>query len=241
MRFYFIRHGQSENNFLWDDTGSSKGRSEDPDLTENGHRQARLLAQFISREDSSYIPNEKNSEFRREVFQFSHLYTSLMLRSVRTGIYLSEVLNLPLFGWPELHECGGIYLDDEETATQVGLPGKTRSFFNSNFPNLSLPDSVTEAGWWNRPFEEEQDRALRAQLVLKTLLEKHGNTDDHVAVVSHGAFYNELVKIIVGVSVPDNWFLMHNTAISRFDFWGENGVTVVYHNRTDHLPNDLIT
>ena len=47
MQFYFIRHGQSENNALWERTGSSEGRSEDPELTALGHRQAKRLAQFL--------------------------------------------------------------------------------------------------------------------------------------------------------------------------------------------------
>ena len=39
MQFYFIRHGQSTNNALWETTRSNKGRSEDPELSELGHLQ----------------------------------------------------------------------------------------------------------------------------------------------------------------------------------------------------------
>jgi hypothetical protein len=42
MHLFFIRHGQSANNHLWEQTGSNRGRSEDPELTETGPA-ARLL------------------------------------------------------------------------------------------------------------------------------------------------------------------------------------------------------
>ena len=42
MQFYFIRHAQSSNNHLWDQTGSNRGRSEDAPLTPLGL----LAAQF---------------------------------------------------------------------------------------------------------------------------------------------------------------------------------------------------
>jgi broad specificity phosphatase PhoE len=35
MQLYYIRHAQSENNDLWDRTGSDQGRSEDPKLDRN--------------------------------------------------------------------------------------------------------------------------------------------------------------------------------------------------------------
>ncbi|MCA1554236.1 MAG: histidine phosphatase family protein, partial [Chloroflexi bacterium] len=49
MQLYFIRHAQSLNNHLWDQTGDSTGRSEDPELTPTGWKQAELLAAFVSR------------------------------------------------------------------------------------------------------------------------------------------------------------------------------------------------
>jgi broad specificity phosphatase PhoE len=46
MQLYFIRHGQSANNRLWDTTSSDEGRVEDPELTDAGQQQAKLVAQF---------------------------------------------------------------------------------------------------------------------------------------------------------------------------------------------------
>jgi broad specificity phosphatase PhoE len=45
-----------------------------------------------------------------------------------------------------------------------------------------------EEGWWNRPFEAELHRPERARRVLVELLQRHGGSNDRVAMVSHGAF-----------------------------------------------------
>jgi 2,3-bisphosphoglycerate-dependent phosphoglycerate mutase len=240
MQFYFIRHGQSENNLLWEETGASIGRSEDPELTETGFKQAQFLARFLVEKNRQQI-EYRNQEVTRDQFQFTHLYTSLMVRSVKTATILSEALHIPVHAWPEFHECGGIYRDDEGTKKQVGLPGKTRSYYAQYYQNLHLPENLTEDGWYNRPYESELDRPLRARQVLDTLLERHGNTDDRVAVVSHGGFYNEFIRVLFQLSNSKSWFLMNNTAVSRFDFWADGSVNLLYHNRTDHLEQSYIT
>jgi 2,3-bisphosphoglycerate-dependent phosphoglycerate mutase len=240
MRLYFIRHGQSVNNALWDETGASSGRDEDPELTEIGHKQAGLLADFIAKKDTEARADGKNGEPKRDSFRFTHLYTSLMVRSVATASHLSRALNLPLLAWPEIHECGGIYLDGEE-GEQIGLPGKSPAYFAQHYSHLILPDTVKEPGWWNRPFEADEARPLRAQQVLETLLERHGKPEDRVAIVSHGAFYMELMRVMFKIGEPRCWYMMYNTAISRFDFHEDGEITLSYHNRTDHLPEGLIT
>ena len=240
MQLYFIRHGQSENNALWDETGSSQGRSEDPELTKIGHEQAKCLAEFILRKDTEARADGANGLPKRDYFGFTHLYTSLMVRSVATGTYISKALGLPLTAWVEIHECGGIY-DEDDPHNRQGLPGKPRSYFVENYSHLVLPDTVTEEGWWNRPFETHEELPLRAQRVLDTLLERHGKSEDRVALVSHGAFYMELLRLLFKIGEERCWFVMNNTAVSRFDFRDDGEVALIYHNRTDHLPERLIT
>lgn len=243
MRLYFIRHGQSENNALWEQFGSEKGRRIDPELTETGHEQAKLLAEFIAKKDAEARADGKNGEPKRDSFGFTHLYTSLMVRAVATASHVARATELPLLAWPEIHETGGIFEEDEEEHNRIGRPGKTRSYFQEKYSHLVLPETVTDEGWWNRPFEEYEARPLRAQQVLATLLERHGGTDDRVAIVSHGGFYMELMRVIFNIEQDSSWFLMWNTAVSRIDFRNEaeRGPRLVYHNRTDHLPEWLIT
>jgi 2,3-bisphosphoglycerate-dependent phosphoglycerate mutase len=238
MQLYFIRHGQSENNLLYTETGSSEARSEDPELTELGRQQAKLLAQHIRRRDS--VATMPNGKPRVAEFGFTHLYTSLMVRAVATANIIAEELNLPLLAWEDLHEAGGIYRSDPESAAHIGLPGRTREYFERNYPALILPSWFGQAGWWNKPREEYDAVSLRAARWLRELQLRHGSTQDHVAVVSHGGFYNVLLRTIFEIGKEDYWFALNNAAITRIDF-NATEVGLVYHNRVDFLPPDLVT
>jgi len=239
MQLYFIRHGQSENNALWLNTGSHIGRCEDPGLTAVGQQQADILAQFLRRADSTLQPPFDIQNVAG--FGITHLYSSLMVRAVATGTVLASALDLPLAAWEDLHECGGIYLKDEEIDEPIGLPGRNRAYFETHYPDLVLPDSLGEAGWWNRPFEEPELRLSRAQRFLGDLIERHGHTNDRVAVVSHGGSYNYLLAAILNVPGREGYrFAINNAAISRIDFHDEN-IWLNYLNRVDFLPKELIT
>jgi 2,3-bisphosphoglycerate-dependent phosphoglycerate mutase len=238
MQFYFIRHGQSANNHLYDTTGSSVGRSEDPELTEVGRRQAEILARFLKQSDSAF--QQPPDRMNRGGFGITHLYTSLMVRAVATASIIGRELNLAPIAWEELHEGGGIYLDDPETGAKIGLPGKTRAYFAAQYPELILPATFNDAGWWNRPFEEYAQMLPRAERFLNDLLARHGNTEDRVAVVSHGGFYNTLMQTIFRIGRAGMWFNINNAAITRIDFTAEETV-LAYLNRVDFLPKELIT
>lgn len=227
MRFYYIRHGQSQNNVLWEQTGSSKGRSIDAELTPLGRQQAETLGQFL---------HSQNGEFG-----ITHLYTSLMVRAVTTGTIVAQALGLPLAAWEDLHETGGIYVEDEQTGQCIGQPGNNRAYFEAHYPHLVLPEALDEAGWWNRPFEEREQRQARAQRFLRDLLERHGSGDDRVAVISHGAFYNYFLSALLDWPRKEGyWFLLNNAAITRIDLHDDR-VVLVYLNRFEFLARELVT
>jgi 2,3-bisphosphoglycerate-dependent phosphoglycerate mutase len=240
MQFYFVRHGQSANNALYDRTGASTGRSHDPELTEIGWRQAECVAKFLAQSDPTVVITGRDPQ-NLAGFGITHLYCSLMVRAVGTGSAISEALGLPLHAWEDLHEEGGIYLDDAGTGQKVGKPGHNRAYFEANYPRLVLPQHMGDAGWWNRPYEEDDERPVRASRFLAELLARHGGTDHRVALVSHGGFYNHILAQVLGLLHPErHWFVLNNTAITRLDF-GETAVDVVYMNRVDHLPRELIS
>lgn len=241
MQLYFIRHGQSENNLLWTRTASSEGRSVDPDLTPFGQRQAELLAQFLAQGDPTAVNFPPYDPQNIGGFGITHLYCSLMLRAVATGTIVAQTLDLPLVAWEEVHEEGGIHQQDKETGEHIGLPGKNRAYFETQYPSLVLPESLGEEGWWNRPFEAYEERPLRARRFLRDFLAKHSGTEDRVAIVSHGGFYNQLLRAIL--DLPDErtcWFALNNAAITRVDFGDEEAV-FTYLNRVDYLPRKLVT
>lgn len=226
MQLYYIRHAQSANNHLYATTGASIGRSHDPELTELGERQAERLAQFIRDQD----------------FGLTHVYCSLMIRAIETGTRITRATGVPLVAWEDIHETGGIYLDDAATGERIGQAGNTRAYLAARFPQLVLPDALGEAGWWNfRPFEERALRPARAARVLNDLLARHGGTNDRVAMVSHGGFYNYILAAILKMEDREGyWFGCNNVSISRIDFNPE-GIEVTYLNRVDFLPAEMVS
>ncbi len=227
MDLFFIRHGQSSNNDLFQKTGGRVGRMSDPELTELGKVQANRLADFVRN--------------RKEEFGFTHLYSSLMTRAIQTSIPLAEGLSMPIVGHLDLHESGGVYLEDEVDSKLIGQPGKTRKELQSLYPHLQLPDKLDGSGWWNRDFEVSEARPIRARRVAEWLTKTHGGTNDRVVIVSHYGFFNHLVWALIGFERPQGaWFVMNNTAVSRFEY-SEEGISTHYLNRVDHLQPELIT
>jgi 2,3-bisphosphoglycerate-dependent phosphoglycerate mutase len=240
MQLYFIRHAQSTNNALYDRTGSWAGRNEDPILTPIGMDQAERLAQFLS--TGTPDPDSNGSDPQnRSGFGITYIYTSLMLRATITASVIARRLGLPIHGCEDLHENGGVYLEDIQTHELVGQPGGTQAFFKTNFPELVIPGTGFENGWWNRPFEQPAASWLRANRVVNSLREKHGKGDDRVALISHAGFYNSFLWAMLGVQEdPHYWFVLNNTAMTRVDFTSD-GIHLVYLNRADHLSADLVT
>jgi len=247
MQLYFIRHAQSENNAHWGDENYQE--SNDPELTQIAHSQVDHLARFLGEHQNLDKKSDWNSQ-NRHGFGLTHIFTSLMVRAVGTALPVAKSTGLRLVSWPEIHETGGIFsrIPKDEMA---GLPGKPRSYFAEHFPSLVLPDWLDESGWWNRPFEERDARQPRGVEVWKTLLEQHGdqpNRSEHrVAIVSHGGFFNYLLAAALGIelrAIDEHkhayWFLMINCGITRIDF-RDGQVLLAYLNRTDFLPDHLIT
>jgi 2,3-bisphosphoglycerate-dependent phosphoglycerate mutase len=240
MQLYYIRHGQSGNNLLWERTGSNAGRSVDPELSHLGQQQATLLADFIKSRGKGI--EKRDIDFQNVAgFNLTHIYTSLMIRAISTAQPIARELGLPLVAWKDLHETGGIYQENKETGEFTGMPGKNRAYFDGFYPNLILPTDLGPEGWWNRPHETPEERFPRAKRVLAELLRRHGGTEDRVALVSHGGFYQYFLGAVLGLpEIKNNWFAFSNTGISRIDF-NPPVITIVYLNRVEFLPPSLIT
>lgn len=228
MEFYFIRHGQSQNNANWNNPEYKE--SPDPALTEIGHEQARLLAEFLKKHQAIDTSPDWNIQ-NRHGFGLTHIYTSLMERAAFTAAPIAQALDIPLIAWKEIHEEGGIFSRGDKSNI-IGLSGRPRSFFMENFHTLTLPDDLDETGWWNRPFEAEGERQPRADQVLADLLARHrdreGQPQDRVALVSHGGFFMRLICAMLKLPWRQaahglkSWFVLNNCSISRFDIYGED-------------------
>lgn len=235
MNVFFIRHAQSMNNLLWDQTKTNDFRDEDPVLSPIGEKQVTHLVDHLA------SPASHSRGGGRAGYNLSHLYCSLMVRAILTAQPIAEQLGLPLVGLDTVCEVGGIHLFNPETGVDEGLPGKPRSYFQKHFPKLSLPEYVDERGWWNRSYETRAEGLQRAKKFANWLREKHGHSDDRVAIISHGDFFVRLMMTLLKTHQTSGiWFLMNNTGMTRIHF-GEEEVSIRYQNRCEHLPPDLIT
>lgn len=248
MQLYYIRHAQSENNALYLQTGNEGSRHQDPEITEIGRQQAQCLADFLAQPGKAPAQDPDDLQ-NRSGFQFTHLYCSLMVRSIQTASLIAQRMSLPLVALNNLHEGGGIFLQDKTSGENVGQPGNDRAYFAQNFPDLALPE-IDETGWWNRPFETREERVQRASMLLDEILARHDCSEDKIALVSHGGFYNYFLGAILKLPPPlqvgeenpraRTWLSLNNVAITRVDFI-DHEVRLVYHNRLDFLPPNLVT
>lgn len=243
LQLYFIRHGQSTNNSIFDETGHEHylfHRSLDPDLTSIGLEQAQLTAKVMAKPASLEGHDPQN----RKGYGITHLYCSLMMRAIRTGLPISRKTDIPLVAWPEIHETGGVFdveIQEDGEPSFIGKPGQGRSFYEEKFPELVLPDGLTEEGWWNREKEPREESFERARRIITQLMEKHGGTQDRVAIVTHGGIFARIISSLLDVGAEKYWFLMNNCAISRLDMDEDGRFTLMYINNVDHLTDDLIT
>jgi 2,3-bisphosphoglycerate-dependent phosphoglycerate mutase len=182
MRFYFIRHAESENN------ARAKGAPRIPDapLTERGRQQASHTANFLVQKPDPFTSWEDSSE-RLNSHGVTRLISSPTWRTLETAAPIADACGLKIEVWQDLYELGGTYTKEGEKF--IGLPGKTRSEIMATFPSCVLPESITDVGWYNREYETWDAGLRRAQRVvakLRELMPSH----DVVAIVTHQVFFN---------------------------------------------------
>jgi len=242
LELYFIRHGQSTNNVIMDENGREDyliERSTDPHLTSKGEVQAHLVGKALAQPLTGQDFDPQN----RMGYGLTHLYCSLMVRAVRTGLAISQTTFLPLVAWPELHETGGLFdveiVDGEPVF--IGQTGPGRSYFKSQFPELVIPHDLPESGWYNREKEPREQYLVRAQQIIDRLIREHGGKDHRVGIVMHGGIFARILTAFLKIKAEHYWFLMNNCGISRVDISSEGQLMVEYVNKVEHLPDHLVT
>jgi 2,3-bisphosphoglycerate-dependent phosphoglycerate mutase len=252
MQLYFIRHGQSTNNAIWQETQyNMDGRVADPPLTEKGFRQAELTGELLSYKPEPQPGEDVNAwdPQNRKGYHLTHLYCSLMGRAVQTGTIIAQKTGLPLVGLADVHEIGGIYHD----TTVDGVPnievmhGLTPVELDERYPDLTLHKPIPEHGWWVGGKEELAKRPERAKRVIQFLKDHHSGTDDRVGIVTHGSFSAYVFRLMLNLNlapnidfITRNGFVSNNCGITRFDQYGQD-LAMFYYNHVDHLPDDLVT
>ena len=245
MKLYIIRHGQSTNNAIED----QRDRVKDPALTGLGQSQAENVAEHLATGfDPEYFVGasvEATSADNRHHYNIKQLYCSAMYRTLLTAKPIGQMLGLKPEVWLDIHEVGGIFLEQGDGRGPVGYPGKNRSQILAEFPDYILPAEITDDGWW-RPEQGREDYPTcqgRALKVAYTLRQWAADGEDgEIAMVSHGGFVDSLLKALTNQLPGRHLFYHHyNTGITRVDFRSDGRVDVRHLNRFDHLPPELIS
>ena len=221
MRVYLIRHGQSTEN-----------RGDEPvvypPLTALGKEQARRAGAALTG------------------VGVARLYCSPMRRNLQTAKEIAATLNLDPHVLPELCEYGGIWARSENGVT-VQRRGLTRSQILDILPNAVLPDSITDEGWWFHSFPGDTDDLAdfsrrNAESVWQRLRRDHGDANESVALVGHGRSGSVLLSALFGLPTDRGYarFGESNCGVSLVEMT-DTQTRLVFLNRTDHLPAEIIT
>jgi broad specificity phosphatase PhoE len=255
MRLYLIRHGQSIDNFHMEYPGAYQVEDEfgDPELSDIGVSQAQLLADFLAqpnpRKGFIHHPTVRGGEspWRSGNFQdvdgfgITNVYSSPHIRAMATALMAASALGIKPAVLEDLCEYQGNWTRDPLTQEIVGLPGPDRQFLAGRFPEFEFPDGFGIEPWWGGRTENSTQCRERAERLLAEILRRHGGSNDNVAAFTHSHFYNaflfSLLQIPPGSGV---WFAFNNAAITRIDF-GDKESSLMYQNRVDFLPTNLIT
>ena len=169
------------------------------------------------------------------------LYVSPMYRTLQTVQPIAVSLGLDPMVWVDLHEEGGMYLNHGEGKGLVGYPGKTRKEIASEFGSYQLPLEITDGGWWNGGHEDQAAFTARAHRVSDSL-KSMAISKEIIALISHGAFMNALLKSLFGTSSSSFInFRHHNTGITRINLRDDGRLELWGLNQVHHLSSDLVS
>ena len=221
MEFYLIRHGQSVNN------ASPDALEPDPGLTNIGREQAGCVGKALQ---------DKG---------IHRLYCSPMLRALQTAEIIGRMLSLPPHVYVGLHEWDGIW---EASVGRYGatLPGLSRTQMREICPHVVLPNDVTGEGWLFSEWENVDLMLQRAFHDSKVFIRQaeaiHGESQERVAVVSHGGFLATMICAFLDLPPNDDpdHFAHRNGAISKIRKTRES-TQLRYMHRISHLPKKMLT
>lgn len=243
MELFIIRHGQSTNNvsMIYD----AKDREADPPLTELGQKQAAKVAAYLAKGENFDHWVDRKTEDREAIYGFdlTRLYCSPMLRTLQTSLPISKATGLYPEVWTDLHEHGGLHLDHGDERGMEGFPGLGRSAMLQQFPGYIVPETISDAGWYDySKGVEDIAGAMSRAIRVAAALRMQAHSPERIGLVVHGTFAAVLIKALLNI-LPnhDVYFLMYNTGITRIDFRQDGKIVPRYMNRVAHLAPDEIS
>lgn len=196
--FYFIRHGEIDANIEQKWHGST-----DSILNATGLQQARRMADY----------------FLSNINSISKVYTSPLMRTLKTAETLSERVNIPLE-----HEAG---FREFGIGCLEGLAYEVLATEHRMFEHMAADHHYSVEG--GESVIEVRDRFLLALTRLKDL-----HQGEEIAIVSHGAAVGiMLAHFFNAAPYPFHEYHMVNTGISKL-VWDDEPILEVF-NLSEHV------
>jgi broad specificity phosphatase PhoE len=202
-KLYLVRHGQSAGNA----EGRFGGHGPTP-LSELGEQQAEKTAKALAKEGISAI------------------YSSDLLRAVKTAEPLAEILNIPIVQTPNFRE------------RNVGvLEGLTFDESKAEFPkdyyalvNRNIHHTITEG-------ESYRHLLRRTTGELREIFRRHQG--ERVVIFSHTGAICFMTLHLMGAIHRNTrqtpWIVTSNCGINRFEIRGPRNIRILALNDTRHL------
>lgn len=222
MQLFLIRHAESENN-----ARPGYQRVEDPAITAVGRLQAEHLGSWA------------------RTMKIDALITSPFLRTLQTTRAITDVLPQsasigPVAIWHNVFERGGCYRGYRDDQREGGQ-GLGRSAILKHMPRAIIDDTISEAGWWGRDRETDDEAVQRASDVIERLVETFGSSGKHVVAVIHADLKRLLlVQMLHGLADANHFGPLRNVGITKVDFDGTRW-RLDWLNSVSHLPARLVT
>ena len=202
-KIWLIRHGRTE----WNIAGRYQGQS-DIELSEEGVRQAELLAEHLSIENIDHV---------------DAIYASDLKRAMKTAECLAKKIGCRIQPEPAFRELNfGAWEGKTYQAITEQWPETMHTFF-SRPDLLVIPEGET--------FEQLQQRAAKK---LEEIARQHEG--ESIIIVAHGAIIRTLLAYALHLPLRYLWsFRQDNTAVNLLRYTEENGWLAELMNSTAHL------
>jgi probable phosphoglycerate mutase len=215
MKLYLVRHGESKVNIP--DSQPKRREELDAGLTELGHKQAAILADWMI----------------QEVPHINALYSSTLKRAMETAQFLAQVYNCQIFPDDRLREIGNNRIDHSPLPNDA-LPQNYTHLSLYQFPFSPIAPDEDNA-------ESFMHFRTRVGLFLEALLNQHeGQT---VIVVGHGGTVNAICDLVFNIGSYRRCDVRcAYTSVSHFQYMGlseRETWRITYLGRTDHLAIGL--
>jgi len=200
MKLLLIRHGESQADIL----NLHEGRA-DFSLTDCGKLQAQAMSEYI-----------------KQHFEITKIYSSPLLRAKQTAEYLSRTTNI------------NITFDDNLKEYNNGLlAGFTHEEARKRYPEVKRDCDESLYGMESVNAFAERIRKVYSKIVSEC------KKDDIIAIITHGGVINQLYQQILAIKKESNIVLGSSDTGIHLWYLDNKSTKIIKSNMTEHITKEI--